>query len=80
MENITNQYLIDCGFKKIYLDEVIYYKKGDYVLTLILGTYAIVGIIGNQFVIGEITLTTIKDLHQDYLESTKIELNKIEKK
>jgi hypothetical protein len=76
MGKITIKYLIERGFNEVEFENVIYYRKGNYILTQYLETFAIVGIIGNQFVVGEICLTTIKDLHRNYLESTGIELSK----
>lgn len=76
MEKITIKHLIERGFNEVEFENVIYYRKGNYVLTPYLETFAIVGIIGNQFVIKDFCLTSIKDLHRHYLESTGIELSK----
>ena len=70
MMQITRKYLIESGFGEFSSENLIYYRIGDYILTPFLDTYAKVAIVGNTFAIGDFTLTTIKDLHQDYLEST----------
>jgi hypothetical protein len=67
---ITEEYLIEKGFEEFISEEITYYRIGNYILTPFLKTYAIVAIVGNEFAIGELTLTTIQDLHKHYLEST----------